>query len=40
MSNDLAAVWPLTKRVLFRFAVAFFVLINLPSPFDLIPSEP
>ena len=41
MSGSLGddTVWPLTKRVLFRFAVAFFVLINLPSPFDLIRSE-
>ena len=31
--------WPLAKRILFRFAVPFFVLINLPFPFDLIPSE-
>jgi hypothetical protein len=32
-------VWPLTKGVLFRFAVAFFVLINLPSPFGGIRTE-
>lgn len=31
--------WPLAKRILFRFAVPFFVLINFPFPFDLIPSE-
>jgi hypothetical protein len=31
--------WPLVKRILFRFAVAFFVLINFPFPFDFIPSE-
>ena len=29
--------WPLAKRILFRFAVAFFVLINFPFPFDFIP---
>ena len=29
--------WPLPKRILFRFAVAFFVLINFPFPFDVIP---
>ncbi|HEV7485711.1 MAG TPA: hypothetical protein VGQ65_08510 [Thermoanaerobaculia bacterium] len=29
--------WPLVKRILFRFAVAFFVLINFPFPFDFIP---
>jgi len=31
--------WPLAKRILFRFAVPFFVLINFPFPFDFIPSE-
>src|SRR4051794_23936594 len=31
--------WSLPKRILFRFAVAFFVLINFPFPFDFIPSE-
>jgi hypothetical protein len=31
--------WPLAKRILFRFAAAFFVLINFPFPFDFIPSE-
>jgi hypothetical protein len=31
--------WPLVKRILFRLAVPFFVLINLPFPFYLIPSE-
>jgi hypothetical protein len=31
--------WPLLKRVLFRFAVAFFVLINFPFPFDFIPID-
>jgi hypothetical protein len=31
--------WPLVKRILFRFAGAFFVLINFPFPFDFIPSE-
>jgi len=35
MSDD--AVWPLLKRILFRFAVAFFVLINFPFPFDFFP---
>src|SRR4051794_18155339 len=29
--------WPLAKRILFRFAAAFFVLINFPFPFDFIP---
>jgi len=29
--------WPFAKRILFRFAVAFFVLINFPFPFDFIP---
>ena len=29
--------WSLPKRILFRFAVAFFVLINFPFPFDVIP---
>ena len=37
MSDD--AGWPLLKRVLFRFAVAFFVLINFPFPFDFFPSD-
>jgi hypothetical protein len=32
--------WPLAKRILFRFAVAFFVLINFPFPFDFIPWDP
>jgi len=31
--------WPLAKRILFRFAVAFFVLMNFPFPFDFIPWE-
>lgn len=31
--------WPLAKRILFRFAVAFFLVINFPFPFDFIPSE-
>jgi hypothetical protein len=31
--------WPLGKRILFRFAVAFFVLINFPFPFDFIPID-
>src|SRR5438067_10849555 len=31
--------WPLVKRILFRFAVAFFVLINFPFPFDFIQSQ-
>ena len=31
--------WPLPKRILFRFAVAFFVLINFPFPFDVIPID-
>ncbi|MEA2339798.1 MAG: hypothetical protein QOE82_3805 [Thermoanaerobaculia bacterium] len=31
--------WPLAKRILFRFAVAFFVLINFPFPFDFIPVD-
>src|SRR4051812_12983291 len=31
--------WPLAKRILFRFAVAFFVLINFPFPFDFIPID-
>lgn len=35
MSDD--AVWPLLKRILFRFAVAFFFLINFPFPLDLLP---
>jgi len=41
MSNDIGedTVWPLTKRILFRFAVAFFVLINFPFPFDFIPVD-
>src|SRR3954447_18861749 len=37
MSDD--AGWSLLKRVLFRFAVSFFVLINFPFPFDFFPSE-
>jgi hypothetical protein len=32
------AAWPLMKRVLFRFAVAFFLLVNFPFPLNLIPS--
>ena len=36
---DDGTAWPLTTRVLFRFAVAFFVLANFPTPLDLIPSE-
>jgi len=31
--------WPLAKRILFRFAVAFFLLINFPFPFDFIPID-
>src|SRR5882762_10141492 len=31
--------WSLTKRIFFRFAVAFFLLINFPAPLDLIPSK-
>jgi hypothetical protein len=29
--------WPFAKRILFRFAGAFFVLINFPFPFDFLP---
>jgi hypothetical protein len=31
--------WPLAKRIFFRFAVAFFVLINFPFPLDFIPID-
>lgn len=31
------ADWPLLKRILFRFAVAFFVLVNFPFPLDFLP---
>ncbi len=30
--------WPLMKRILFRFAAAFFILVNFPFPLNLIPS--
>ncbi|HSY51363.1 MAG TPA: hypothetical protein VLC46_21345 [Thermoanaerobaculia bacterium] len=36
---DDRAPWSLTKRVLFRFAVGFFLLVNLPALFELIPSQ-
>ena len=38
--SETTAAWPLAKRVLFRFAAAFFILVNLPFPFNRIPWEP
>jgi hypothetical protein len=32
------AAWPLMKRILFRFAAAFFILQSFPLPLNLIPS--
>jgi hypothetical protein len=32
------AAWPLAKRILFRFAAAFFILVNFPFPLNLVPS--
>ena len=32
-----APAWGLAKRVLFRFAFAYFLLYNLPFPLDLVP---
>ncbi|MEA2236434.1 MAG: hypothetical protein QOC81_1158 [Thermoanaerobaculia bacterium] len=31
--------WPFAKRILFRFAATFFLLINFPFPFDFIPID-
>jgi len=37
--SEVTPAWPLAKRVLFRFAAAFFILVNLPFPFNRIPWE-
>ncbi len=36
--SEATAAWPLAKRVLLRFAAAFFILVFFPFPLDLIPS--
>ncbi|HXH92180.1 MAG TPA: hypothetical protein VNN25_11415 [Thermoanaerobaculia bacterium] len=38
--SEATAPWPLVKRILFRFAAAFFILVNLPFPFNRIPWAP